>query len=159
VPSAVPALTGEVVEFIESGVSILVGTRDAALHPACTRAAGARVDAERGVLTLYLPQATAERTLANLRDNAQIAITFSRPITHRSLQIKGTCKSVRPSDDADRLLQERYRAGYMEQLQLVGIGRSRSSRMVYWPSVAVDVTIGDLFVQTPGPGAGRRLDA
>ncbi len=157
--AAVPALTGEVVDFIESGVSILVGTRDAGLRPACTRAMGAAMDAARAVLTIYLPEPTAARALANLRDNAQIAVTFSRPMTHRSLQIKGICTGVRPSTDADRLVQERYRAGYAEQLQVVGVRRAVSSRLAYWPSVAVDVAIGDVFVQTPGPGAGRRLDA
>jgi hypothetical protein len=147
-----------VVEFIESGVSILVGTRDAELSPACGRAMGARVDLERGVLTIYLPEATSARTLANLRDNAQIAVTFSRPMTHRSLQVKGVCAAVRASGEADRVTQEQYRAGYAEQLLVVGVPRAQSSRMTYWPSVAVDVAVRDLFVQTPGPGAGRRLD-
>jgi hypothetical protein len=157
--SAVPALTGEVVDFIESGVSILVGTRDARLRPACSRAMGAKVDAAHDRVTIHLPQSSSARTLANLRDNAQIAVTFSRPLTHRSLQLKGVCTEVRAGTEADRSAQEQYRAAYVEQLQLVGVPRALSTRLSFWPSVAVEITVRDLFVQTPGPGAGRRLGA
>jgi hypothetical protein len=30
--------------------------------------------------------------------------------------------------------------------------------MRYWPSIAVEIDLADVFVQTPGPGAGRRLE-
>jgi hypothetical protein len=152
------AFSPDIVEFFESGVSILVGTRDAALRPACTRGAGATVRAGEGVVTVYLPQATAARTLANLADNGQIAVTFSRPLTHYSIQIKGTFAGQRPSTETDRAVQQSYRAAYAEQLHAVGLPRAVAARLAWWPSVAVDIAVRDCFVQTPGPGAGRRLE-
>jgi hypothetical protein len=153
-----PALSPDLVELFESGVSILVATRDAELRPACARGAGARVRAADGVVTVYLPQAAAARTLANLRDNAQIAVTFSRPLTHYSIQLKGTCFEPRVSAEEDRAVQQAYRAAYGEQLHAVGLARAVAARLAWWPSFALDIAVRDLFVQTPGPGAGRRLE-
>ena len=152
------ALPADLAEFFESGVSILVATRDAELRPACVRGAGASVRAAEGVVTVYLPQATAARTLANVRDNGQIAVTFSRPLTHYSIQIKGVCALSRAGTEEDRALQQRYRAAYAEQLHAVGLPRAAAARLAWWPSVAVDIAVSDLFVQTPGPTAGRRLE-
>ena len=59
-------LPGDLVEFFESGVSILVATRDTTLRPACARAIGASVRANDRVVTIYLPEAASRRTLANL---------------------------------------------------------------------------------------------
>jgi hypothetical protein len=146
------------VEFFESGVSILVATRDAALRPACARGAGASVRAPEGVVTVYLPTAVAARTLANVDDNGQIAVTFSRPLTHYSIQIKGICAGTRAGTDEDRAIQQRYRAAYTEQLHAVGLPRATAARLAWWPSVAIDIAVRDFFVQTPGPNAGRRLE-
>jgi hypothetical protein len=59
----------EIASFLESGVSILVGTRDARLLPESIRAIGARVEAEGAELVLFLPDAVSATTLANLREN------------------------------------------------------------------------------------------
>jgi hypothetical protein len=150
-------LTDDLIDFLQSGVSILVATRDAQLRPQCLRAMGATVDRARGIATLLLPEAVAEKTLAKLRDNGFIAITFSRPVDHRSIQLKGKCSGMRPCTDEERAMQERYRAAFAEQLQVVGLPRAISMQVRCTPSVAVDVTIAELFEQTPGPGAGRRI--
>jgi hypothetical protein len=120
---------------------------------------GAAVGASGRAVTIYLPEAASARTVDNLRDNHRIAVTFSRPLTHHSIQIKGTCTAIRPSGDDDRAVQERYRAAYFEQLHAIGLSRSMSGRFVWWPSVAIEFDVEDVFVQTPGPAAGRRLEA
>jgi hypothetical protein len=153
-------LPADLVEFFESGVSILVATRDSGMRPICARAAGASVRAGGAAraITVYLAETVAAETVANLRDNGQIAVTFSRPLTHYSIQVKGTCADVRPSSEEDRNVQLRYRAAYTEQLHAVGLPRTVAARLSWWPSVAIDVAVGDLFVQTPGPTAGRKLE-
>ena len=152
-------LSPKLVEFFESGVSVLVATRDAQLRPVCARAMGASVRRDGRVVTIFIPNPVASRTVENVRDNGAIAVTFVRPLTHEGVQIKGTCTSIRESDEDARELQERYRAAYAEQLRAVGIPRQVTSRLVCWPSVAIDLEVRDVFVQTPGPGAGRRLES
>ena len=150
-------LPDELADFVESGVSILVGTADDRLRPACMRALGARISHDRASVTVFLPEATARPTLTNLAANGRIAVAFSRPLDHRSIQIKGACLGTRPASHDDRSAQERYRAAYFEQLHAVGVARSVARRIAWWPSVAVDVAVTELFEQTPGPAAGRRL--
>ena len=152
-------LSEELAEFIESGVSMLVGTRDAALRPDVLRAVGALVGKDRESLTVFLNEQVAERAVANLRDNGKIALTCARPYDHRGIQVKGTMISLREGVEADRVQQERYLAGFVEHLYIVGLPRAVIRQLRIYPSVAVTFAAEDVFVQTPGPGAGRRLDA
>ncbi len=153
---AAQTIPNEIVDFVESGVSILVGTRDAGLRPATMRGVGARVDASRRELTVYLPTATAARTVANLRDNGEIAVAFSRPIDHVAVQLKGRCREVRPARAAERDVPERYAVAFMENTYAVGMPRSLMKRLCVWPAWAVTFAVRDVFSQTPGPGAGKR---
>ena len=151
-------LSEETVEFIESGVSMLVGTRDAQLRPECLRGLGASVNADRTSLTVYVNELMSAGARANIEDNAQIAISFSRPIDHHSLQIKGVVTGVRKSTALDRKLTERYLTGFVEQLYWVGLPRSLTRRLRIAPALAITVIPHALFLQTPGPEAGRALD-
>jgi len=150
-------ITPELARFIESGISVLVGTRDGRLRPDCVRAAGVRADAAAGTLTVFLPSATAERALANLADNGRIAVTVTRAIDHRSLQIKGGVLEVRPASLDERRFIERY----LEQLAVdwghVGVPRKSTRSMNFWPAFSVLLAVETLFEQTPGPDAGQRL--
>lgn len=154
-----PKLSEELVEFVASGVDVYVATRDAALEPESMLAMGARIHDDGRSLTVYLPEALSRPTLVNLDDNGQIAITITRPRDHRSVQIKGRMARVRASTSADRELQAVYRAALVEGFAAVGIPRSATRRLVWWPSVAVEVQVSDVFMQTPGPGAGEPLAA
>ena len=145
-------------ELIEGGVSLQVGTRDAKLRPEVLRAVGVAVGPDRTTLTVYLPAQLAERTIANLEDNGELALTFSHVIDHRTMQLKGKLVSLRRSRRNEKAIQERWLAAFAEQLHMVGFSRRTALRLRYWPSVAVEVALRDVFVQTPGPGAGRRLE-
>jgi hypothetical protein len=149
-----------IVEFIESGVSILIGTRDAALRPSTSRGYGIVVAPDRRVLTVFFPQRTGERVQKDLAEggNKRIAIGISRPFDHFAVQLKGTCTEIRPATDAERPLVEGYLAAFVEQLYLAGIPRSLAKRAHVWPAWAATFTVEDVFLQTPGPEAGRRYE-
>lgn len=140
---------------MESGLSLLLGTRDAALRPACARAFGVKLEPAALSATVFLPEPGSEVTLANLRDNAQIALTFSRGIDHRSLQVKGECFSVRGTSPSERAIQDRYFAEFAAGLRFLGHRPALLERVRYFPSHALSFRIESMFEQTPGPGAGR----
>src|SRR5690606_8802506 len=117
------------------------------------------VHPDRKTLTVYLPTPTGERTLANLRDNGRIALTFTRPIDHRSMQLKGKATAFRDATEDERPLLESYVEGWARHLEVVGLPRALGSRLTYWPATAVDVAIEASFHQTPGPAAGTRMTA
>src|SRR5689334_10700357 len=106
-----------------------VGTRDRELWPESMFAMGARVDCDTGVVTLFLPRATASSTLANLEDNGQVAVALTRPSDHKSYQIKGRSLRVRESTASDRELQSVHRAALTEQFAAVGIPRGLTRRI------------------------------
>jgi hypothetical protein len=108
---------------------------------------------------VYLPSAVAGPTLQNLEDNGRIAMTLTRPIDHKSVQLKGRALRTRPSEASDRELQAVHRAALTEQFAAVGVPRSATRRLVWWPSVAVEVELEQVFTQTPGPRAGEPISA
>lgn len=147
----------EIHDFLESGVSILIGTADARLAPEATRGIGAKVAPGGKRVTVYVPDAPSQRTFANLRATGAIAVTFSRPSDHVTLQLKGKAIDLRPADDDERDFVERYRALLADELAYVGVPRRLSRRFVFWPCHRIDVAVDAMFVQTPGPGAGAPL--
>ena len=62
----------------------------------------------------------------------------------------------RRTTDDDRALLTRYHEMLLQELNLVGVPRSKWNRVAWWPAVALRMEVRDVFVQTPGAGAGRR---
>lgn len=153
-PSTLPE---HLVDYLESGTSILVATVDARVRPETVRAAGAIVSTDRRRFTVLVPAATGARTRANLEGGSAVAVTFNRPVDHRSIQIKGRCLAVRDARREERKVAEGYLAAFTEALYLVGMSRAVVRRLSVWPAFAAEVEIDALFQQTPGPGAGERL--
>ncbi|WP_248353959.1 hypothetical protein [Anaeromyxobacter oryzae] len=151
-------ISTELAGFLQSGISILVGTRDARLFPDCVRAVGARC-APPGELTIFLPDATAGTCIANARDNGRVAATFSRAHDHRSIQVKGRAIEVRPCDAAERAAIDAYRCAWAQELAIIGMPPRVTLRMSHWPAHAVRLRVEAVYVQTPGPGAGAPLVA
>jgi len=151
------ALSPDLAEFVESGVSIQVGTRDSTLFPEAVRALGARSERGEGEVTVFVPEATGERTLCNVRDNGRIAVCFSRIDDHRTIQLKGLVLSADAAGEADRALVERYRGALAASLAFVGMPPRLTYRLSHWPAWAIRFAVESVFVQTPGPGAGDAL--
>jgi hypothetical protein len=150
-------LSEELGELIASGVDVYVATRDAALEPESMLAMGVRLHAGSCSLTVFLPEVVSAPTLRNLESNGQVAITISRPRDERTVQLKGRTTRIRPADAVDKEHLLVARAAMVEQFAGVGIPRSATRRIVWWPSVAVEVEVRDVFEQTPGPHAGFPL--
>lgn len=146
----------ELVEFLESGIGVLVGSRDARLQPEVARAFGASIGAGGRELTVFLPVATSARTLANAHENGRLAVCFSAT-DHRSYQIKGRLADVRTADEEDRRAVERYRAALAQHYGHVGMPPLLTYRITHWPAHAVRLAVEAVFLQTPGPGAGGAL--
>jgi len=138
-------------------VSILVGTRDTRLRPEALRAVGCVVGAERRTLAVLMNEATARRTVANLEAGSPVAVTFNRPMDHRSVQVKGPCLGVRTGGAAEEEIVRRYLAAFTEALYLVGVSRATTRRVRGLPCMVAELEVRELFEQTPGPVAGQKL--
>lgn len=146
--------------FIRRRVSINVAARNAHNRPAVARSCGCSVSPDRRRVTVFLSVASAEKVLENLRDTGAIAVVFSQPSTHRTLQLKGTDARVAPALEADRETIEAYGASFVEELTGLGYDE-RFARLVVPPPddrlMAVSFTPVAAFDQTPGRNAGKPL--
>ncbi len=158
-PAGPLAALPPVLSSLLDGPSIMyLATRNAALEPLSSMAFGLQAAPDSSEVTVFIPAVMAGGTMANLRDNGQMAVSLVRPSDHSSIQLKGTWLGERRTDESDRAFLMRYRDALEEELNLVGVPRSIWNRLVWWPSVALRMQLRDVFVQTPGPGAGRRLE-
>jgi len=148
----------ELLDLLEGGVDISVATCDAQLRPEAVRGVGAVVSRDRTRVTVFVPVATSRRTVENLAHRRELAVGFVRTIDHLAIQLKGPCPEVRLATDAERSTCERYLGAYVEALHMIGLPRNMTRRLTVWPAYALALEVRDVFTQTPGPGAGNRLE-
>ena len=147
----------ELAEFLASGVSIVVATRDAALQPDGVAACAARVHDGGARLTVYCYVDAAAEMLLNLADHPAIALDFDLPTSHRACQVKGDCVGSRPAREDERGEVERQLGAFAADLEKLGVPRAAFAGWKWWPCTALDVRVREIFEQTPGPGAGEPL--
>lgn len=150
-------ISEELASFLESGLSITAGTRDADLRPDGARAFALRVHEDRGHLTAFFHAKAATAVLRNLADCPLIALSIDRPTDNRACQIKGEFTGSRRSRANERALVTRQFDGFLRELETIGLPRAMTSGWLHWPCVAVDLRITHLYEATPGPGAGDPL--
>jgi hypothetical protein len=158
-PDAI-ALDAELVDFLQGPVSVHVATRDARNVPNLARAQGCRVAAGGGRVTIFLQASHGATMLGDFRDNGAVAVVFSRPTTHRTVQLKGRDAVLEPLQDDDAVRIARYRDGFAAELAALGYDVSLPRTLLAGPRsdfVAVTFTVTAAFEQTPGPGAGTVL--
>lgn len=143
--------------FLSSPVMTILGTADARGRPEIGRAVGCRVQAGGSHLDLVVPEVHWPGTIANIRETGRAAATFSRPADYETFQIKGRAR-IRPADPADLELARRYREEIERVLRPLGISRAFSQPWLFMDgAVIVTLSLDEIFVQTPGPRAGRAL--
>ena len=150
-------LDPELATFVQSGLSILVGSANRRLLPTAMRAIAVAVEPDREHLVVYVADATSKRTLSDVQENPRLAVTFEKPTSHRGLQIKGTVVEVRPGPGKAPADVLRQREGFVAELAAVGLSPRLTHGLALEPFHEIRVRIEAVFVQTPGPGAGRQV--
>lgn len=154
-------IDAEYARFLQGAVSIIAASRNAANQPELVRAHGCRVARDRRRVRLFLATTQAAALLEDVRRNGLIAVVFTEPGTHRSVQVKGDSARItrlRP-DEAPRA--DAYRDAMVLQLGKGGVSEALT-RALLDPMdglVALEFMPTHAFVQTPGPGAGRPLES
>jgi hypothetical protein len=137
--------------LFESGSAHIVGFVSDDGMPFATRGWGMRLAADGDRATILVGTSEVR--------GSRIAVTCTSVRTLRSAQVKGAIESVRPFEEADRPVLERYCDEFFDDvLEVDLISRTMMDRLVPDELVACTFTITEAYVQTPGPGAGRPLD-
>ena len=157
-----PLLDEDNAAFIETGISIVAASRDDALVPSIARASGCRVSADRRAVSVFLPLRQAAELVADVRRCRRVAVVFSRPSTHRTLQLKADDARVRPATDEEAAIVARYVEAFAREIGALGHTSEQARAMFAFAAGdlgAIDFTPNAAFEQTPGPKAGSPLKA
>jgi hypothetical protein len=96
-----------------------------------------------------------------LRANGLIAVVFSVPSTHRTLQLKGDDALVLPCNSEGEAVAERHLRRFIDELAAIGFRADIAQTMLAREGglASVRFTVREAFEQTPGPQAGAPLHA
>ena len=148
---------GTLQNFMTAGVSVFVGTVDAEGVPTCCRATALRTSDQFETVTVFLPAATAQQTVANVATTRRVAIACTHPLSHQAIQIKGLMRGVRLAAASDEAFVRERLEQFGEVLEQIGLPRRITRSVAHWPAFALDVSVEEVFDQTPGPKAGAAI--
>jgi hypothetical protein len=115
----------------EGGMSIVVGSVDANGVATCCRGVAVATSDEFDTVTIYVPVATSQETLANVATTRRLALLCTNPLDHLSIQMK------------------------VGVLDAIGVPKHITRSSTHWPAFAIDMSVEEIFDQTPGPKAGN----
>ena len=152
----------KILKFLaEQGNIGIAGTRDANLRPYGHRVCGWRVQTDRRTLTAFIGSPYADRFLQSVLDNGQIAITVEEAPYHETYQFKGRYlahRAIRPDEsEIVNRTRERFAQSVRQLSPEPDVHGNWLRASIPDATLAVDMDVHEVFLQTPGPSAGSRL--
>jgi len=152
----------KIIRFLQQqGTAGLAGTRDRNLMPSGHRVSGWHLQPDGRTLTALIGNPFVEGFLQTALDNGQVAITIEEFPSLETYQFKGRYLAHRPIQPEEIELVNRTRERYVKNITSLNPDYQAHGDLVRasipHATVAVDVDVQEVFVQTPGPTAGRRV--
>ena len=150
----------KIARFLEQRANVaFAGIRNRDLVPFGYRVAGWCIGADGRTLTALTSEPLTAGLAESLQENGELALTVEDFPSHETYQFKGRYVSHRPAQREDSAIVDRIRERFMKHMKTVfpvvpeGIVEAFTSK----PAFALEFDVSEIFVQTPGPGAGARL--
>jgi hypothetical protein len=153
-------MPGKIIRFLDEYANMaFAGTRSRELVPCGHRISGWRLGTDGRTLSAFIAGQFNDHLIESLEDNGEFALTVEEFPSHETYQFKGRYRSHRPLRDEDHEAVSRIRERYMKTMRhLFGDAPDAMlKRFVMAPSLAVEFEVREVYLQTPGPGAGVRL--
>ncbi|HET7291855.1 MAG TPA: hypothetical protein VFM88_05475 [Vicinamibacteria bacterium] len=155
------AIPGVILRFLERASIAYAATRDRHLTPHFHWVCGWIREPEPQFLTFFVAEPFTERLLRNVAECPRLALTIEHIGPHETYQFKGDFAGTRATGAAERAAFEACRERFVRDVQQIDTRHNFASRTLELylgqPSLAVRIAVQEVFLQTPGPGAGRRL--
>lgn len=152
-------LTGELATFAQCGVSIVLASCGPGLRPVVGRGLACHIDAD-GRTRIVLRRSSNPDILHALESGGRLAVTFTQPTTHRSIQIKSSgCRLAAPSAEDVKRAHDQT-AAFRADLKATGYIDTFAAgytRFAQDDLIVLECEPEEAFVQTPGPLAGSPL--
>ena len=153
-------IPGKIVRFLEQHANVaFAGTRDRDLVPYGHKVCGWRVDADQRTMTAFVPEEFTPGLVESLRENGELAVTVEEFPSHETYQFKGRYLRDREVRQDDVEIVDRIRRRFVRSLRPIyaDVPEDVLNAFVSNPSLAVEFEVLEIYLQTPGPGAGTRL--
>lgn len=153
-------LSPELIAMMDKGVSVIVSSCDLVLRPSIMRAVGSALAQDRRTITVYLSRPQSRQLLQDIATTGRVAVVFSEPASHRTVQVKARGARLREAQAGDAPLLARYLRSMEAEVEQVGFAPSFTRAMLAHrleDLVAVSFEPEQAFDQTPGPKAGAAL--
>ena len=153
-------IPGVMVSFLGRASVAVASTRDERLVPRIHFLSGWSVDDDLEFVTCLVPGSFTDGLEQCLRDGGEFAMTAEVIGPHETYQFKGRLVDARAIGPTDRPVYESCRRRFVEAVMRHLPGRFTEEALlarVREPALAARFAVREIFVQTPGPAAGRRL--
>jgi len=154
-------IPGRIVRFLEQSANVaFAGTRSRDLVPYGHRVSGWRVGADGRTLTALVAEHFTARLVDSLQDNGELALTVGEFLSNETYQFKGRYLRHRPLRDEDLEVVGRIREVFLKSIRQLypDAPDHLLHASILQPALAVEFDVREIYLQTPGPGAGARLE-
>lgn len=143
--------------FLGAPVMMVVATRGLDGRAALARGVGAR-RGDADLIQMFASRWQWPEALAHLSPGAQAAMTFCRPSDYQAYQVKGDIVGVDAADEDGASFAAGYVKAVTAVLMTLGVEEGAISHWLTTEGL-VQLTLRPraVFLQTPGPSAGRAL--
>jgi hypothetical protein len=116
------------------------------------------VESDKRTIRCSINQAYSDNLISSLQDNGQFSLTVEQIGSHETYQFKGNYVGSAQPASADLAAHQRMASRFAKAVnQLFGIPEDNCRAYIPRPSLIIRFTVGEIFLQTPGPGAGHRV--
>lgn len=144
-------------KLTERGVGLAVASRDRHMKPDLTDLMGFKLSSDGKTLVGFVNAVESHTTLQNFKSCPQVAISMAGPCDCFAAQVKGSVTHVRPMTNEEQKISQRWADKYKAELLLINSDPKAISCIVFDADTTLEVTVEEVFIQTPGVDAGKRL--
>jgi hypothetical protein len=148
--------------MVDGGVSVIASSCGHDLTPSVMRAVGSQVAAQGRHVTVYVCRSQSAQLLGDVARSGRLAVVFSQPSTHKTVQLKTRGARLREAREDDVPVLQRYLRAMERELTLIGFGPVYARAMLAYrldDLVAIEFEPEQSFDQTPGLKAGQPIGA
>jgi hypothetical protein len=154
-------IPGVLRRFLERASIAYAGSRSRELVPHFHWVCGWLVEPDQTSIAFLVSEPFGERLLQDTAECPRLALTVEHIGPHETYQFKGAFAGTRPPGEAERAAFEACRERAIRDITAIetrfDFPRETLARYYGEPALVVLLRVEEVFLQTPGPGAGRRL--
>ena len=146
-----------VIEVLKNGIGH-IGTVSDDLKPFHADLLGIKCDGSSPIVTCFLNKKLADKFLPHIQNKCRLSL-FVGVISHEAYNLKGAFLKFKDITDGDKQFCAKFRDNIYSLYDTMGIPKDLASK--YWGheiDIAMEFTVDTIFIQTPGPDAGNKLN-